>query len=36
MIRRKREVVKGRRDRDRVGLDNEQHDAPRGDERHEE
>ena len=36
MIRRKREVVKGRRGRDRVWLDNEQHDAPRGDERHEE
>src|SRR5438094_2701976 len=36
MIRRKSEVVKGRRGGDRVWLDNEQHDAPRGDERHEE
>src|SRR5437879_11253742 len=36
MIGGKREVDKGRRGGDRVWLDNEQHDAPRGDERHEE
>src|SRR5437016_12968537 len=36
MIRRKCEVVKGRRGDDRGWLDNDEHDAPRGDERHEE